>query len=118
MSKHSDNRRRTLSHLARLKHEGQELIEVRPLDDLAQAKWIERVVNYIERKMPDVEIPPLHQLGDVELPDALELSRHRPHPLDAAMSRSHSGTSIIRKLLVILASAQERLELQTESDQT
>lgn len=118
MSKSQNNPRRTLGHLKRLRREGTDLLDNRPLDELAHAKWIHRVINYIPRKMPEVTILPLDQLVDAKMPNLLDPRYHRPHPLDAAMSRADGGQKLIRKLLVILASAQERLELALEADAT
>jgi len=116
MTQSTDNPRRTLGHLKRLTREGQELLDNRPLDELAHAKWIMRTMNYLARKMPEVQVLPLHQLISLEMPNTLDPGYKRPHPLDAAMRRNDQGQQIIQKLLAVLASARERLELQLETD--
>ena len=108
--------RRTLAHLRRLTREATELLQSRPLDELAHARWIERTLNYVHRKMPGVKILPLDQLVPVTMPDLLRPGFRLPHPLDAAMRRSNHGQQLIRKLRAILASAMERLELELETD--
>lgn len=116
MTESRDNPRRTLSHLKRLTRDGKALLHDRPLDELAHAKWFDRARRYLERKMPDVRILPPDQLISVRMPNLLSPTYKRPHPLDAAMSRSQQGQKLNRKMLTIIASAIERLELTLESE--
>jgi len=92
------------------------MLHDRPLDELTHAKWFDRARRYLARKMPDVQILPPDQLISVTMPDLLSPTYKRPHPLDAAMSRSEQGQKLIRKMLAIIASAIERLELRLESE--
>ena len=116
MKESQDNPKRTLSHLKRLTREGRVLLHDRPLDELAHAKWFDRAKRYLERKMPDVQVLPPDQLISIRMPDLLSPSYKRPHPLDAAMSRSQQGQKLIQKMLAIIASATERLELRIETE--
>ncbi len=116
MTESRENPKRTLGHLKRLTREGRVLLDERPLDELAHAKWSDRAKRYLARKMPDVQILPPDQLISVKMPNLLSPSYRRPHPLDAAMSRSRQGQKLIQKMLGIIASATERLELRLEGD--
>jgi hypothetical protein len=108
--------RRTLGHLKRLIREGEDLARDRPLDELAHARWFERATNYIRRKMPAVAIPPLPQLvpANVRMPDLLAPGYRAPHPIDAAMTRARKGRELMSQMVIVLASAIERLELEIE----
>ena len=116
MTKTPDNTKRTLSHLKRLTREGRVLLDERPLDELAQAKWFDRAQRYLEHKMPDVQVLPPDQLISIEMPDLMSPSYRPPHPLDAAMSRSEQTQRLTQKMLGIIASATEKLELKLESE--
>ena len=116
MSELRHNPRRTLSHLKRLTREGKALLHDRPLDEIAHAKWFDRAHRYLERKMPDVHILPPDQLISIRMPNLLSSTYKRPHPLDAAMSRSEQGQKLNRKMLAIIASATERLEMKLETE--
>jgi len=109
-----DNPKRTLSHLKRLTREGQTLLREWPLDELARARWFDRARRYLNRKMPDVQVLPPDQLIDVRMPNFLSPTYRQPHPLDAAMSRNRQGHKLSQKMLSIIASAIERLELRLE----
>ncbi|MBL7076299.1 MAG: hypothetical protein ISS31_02405 [Kiritimatiellae bacterium] len=117
MTQSRDNPNRTLSHLKRLTREGRALLDERPLDELAHAKWFDRAERYLERKMPDVQVLPPDQLISIKMPDLMSPTYRRPHPLDAAMGRSEQSQKLIQKMLGIIASARERLELQIESQE-
>ncbi|MBT3194481.1 MAG: hypothetical protein HN341_18190 [Verrucomicrobia bacterium] len=116
MTESRDNPRCTLSHLKRLTREGSALLHDRPLDELAHAKWLDRAEKYLERKMPDVQVLPPDQLISIKMPNLLSPNYSKPHPLDAAMSRSEQGQRLIQKFQAIIASAIERLELTLESE--
>jgi hypothetical protein len=116
MTESRDNPKRTLAHLKRLTREGRALLGERPLDELAHAKWFGRAERYLERKMPDVRVLPPDQLISIKMPDLMSPTYRRPHALDAAMSRSEQSQKLIQKMLGIIASATERLELQLESE--
>ena len=116
MTDSTDNPRRTLSHLKRLTREGQALLHDGPLDELGHAKWFDRARRYLERKIPEVQILPVDQLISVKMPNFLSPTYKRPHPLDAAMSRSEQGQKLILKMLAIIASATERMELRLEAE--
>ena len=116
MTESRDNSKRTLGHLKRLTREGRALLDERPLDELAHAKWFDRAERYLARKMPDVRVLPPDQLISIEMPDLMSPTYKRPHPLDAAMSRSEQGQKLNRKMLAIIASATERLELKLETE--
>ena len=115
MTESQDNPKRTLSHLRRLTRDGQALLHDRPLDEWAHAKWLDRAERYLERKMPEVQVLPPDQLISIKMPNLLSPDYRKPHPLDAAMSRSEQGQKLIQKFLTIIASAIERLELTLES---
>jgi len=114
MTDSRDNPKRTLSHLKRLSREGRALLNDRPHDELAHAKWFDRARRYLERKMPGVRMLPPDQLISVKMPNLMDPTYRRPHPLDAARSRSEQGCKLTLKMLGIVASATERLELQLE----
>ena len=114
MTESRDNPKRTLSHLKRLTREGRALLEERPLDELARAKWSDRARRYLNRKMPGVQVLPPSQLIDARMPNFLSPTYRPPHPLDAAISRNRQGRKLSQKMLSILASAIERLELRLE----
>jgi hypothetical protein len=116
MTETRDNTKRTLSHLKRLIREGRVLLEKHPLDELAHAKWFDRAERYLDRKMPDVQVLPPDQLISIKMPDLMSPTFRLPHPLDAAMSRSEQSQRLIQKMLGIIASATERLELQLETE--
>jgi hypothetical protein len=118
MKRQPDSRRRTLAHLKRLMCDGRDLAHERPLDEIAHATWMDRAEKYMERKLPDVRIPPPYELIHVEMPDLLSPDYRPSHPLDAAMARAESGRQLMGKMQAILASAIERLELELESDGT
>jgi hypothetical protein len=108
--------RRTLGHLKRLIREGEDLARDRPLDELAHAKWFERATNYVRRKMPAVTIPPLSQLvpANARMTNWLAPGYRAPHPVDAAMTRARKGRELMSQMVIVLASAVERLELEIE----
>ena len=64
--------------------------------------------------MPGVRMLPPDQLISVKMPNLMDPTYRRPHPLDAARSRSEQGCKLTLKMLGIVASATERLELQIE----
>lgn len=116
MSETRDNPKRTLSHLKRLTRDGLSLVEQRPLDEMAHAYWLERAERYLKRKMPEVHVPTASELIPTRMPNLLSAAYKPPHPLDAAMSRSQKGQRLIQKMLGIIASAIERLELRIETE--
>ena len=111
MTKPQDNPRRTIGHLKRLIREGEDLLHNRPLDEWAHAKWTDRAIRYLKRKMPDFPVPTAYELQPVQMPDFMSPNYKKPHPLDVAMTRSENGQKRMRKLVPILTSAAERLEL-------
>ena len=117
MRKTQDNPRRTLGHLKRLMREGEDLLLSRPLDEFAHALWYDRAEKYLNRKMPELKIPPPDQLVSIEMPDLLASGHQRSHPIDAAFARASTGGELVGKLMAILASAIERLELKLESEE-
>jgi hypothetical protein len=116
MKKSLDNPKRTLSHLKRLTREGMALLDECPLDEWAHAKWLDRAERYLECKMPDVQVLPPDQLISIKIPNLLNPDYAKPHPFDAAISRSEQGQKLIQKYLTIIASAIERIELKLESE--
>ncbi|MBT3382053.1 MAG: hypothetical protein HN742_19720 [Lentisphaerae bacterium] len=115
MTQSADNPRRTLSHLKRLMREGDELVEQRPLDELAHAKWLDRARKYLERKIPEMEIPPPWELSRTPFPDLLSRDYRPPHPIDAALARAESGRDLMGQMMVFIAHAAERLEAELEA---
>lgn len=116
MNESQDNPRRTLGHLRRLRRDGKDLINTRPLDEIAHAMWCDRMKKYLQRKMPDVRIPPPHELVPVNMPNLLAPDYHPSHPIDAAFRRATSGGQLVQAYLTILASAIERFELEWDTD--
>ncbi len=114
MTESRDIPKRTLGHLKRLSRDGRTLLHERPLDELAHAKWLDRAKRYLDRKMPEVQVLPPDQLIPVRMPNFLSPSYKQPHPLDAAMSRFEQRQKLIQKMLGIIASAIEMLELRME----
>lgn len=92
------------------------MLNEHPLDEVKHAKWFDRAERYLARKMPDVQVLPPAQLISIKMPDLMSPTHRQPHPLDAAMSRSEQGQKLTKKMLGIIASATERLELQLETE--
>jgi hypothetical protein len=76
------------------------------LDEIAHAKWYDRAERYLDRNMPHVQVLPPDQLISIKMPDLMSPTHKRPHPLDAAMSRSEQSQKLIQKMLSIIASAK------------
>lgn len=115
MNESANNPRRTLSHFKRLVREGEDLAEHRPLDEVANTKWLQRAIRYVSRKMPDVTIASPSDACPVEMRNLLDTDYEPPDPSDAAVARAESGRALMRQRLVILAHAIEQLEAKLEA---
>ena len=112
-----DNPRRTLGHLKRLMREGDELLEQRPLDEIAHAKWLDRARKYLERKIPGLEIPPPWELtGKIPVNPFSPDFKHTS-PLEGTLARAESGRNLMGHMMVFIAHGIERIEAQLEVDE-
>lgn len=106
--------KRVLRHLARLRRDGAALLRDCPLDEVAHAVWSDRADKYMKKEFPECRHRRPDALVGVQLPNLLDPARPRMHPLDAAIARTESGSQLIRRQLVVLASKAEQLELKME----
>jgi hypothetical protein len=106
--------KRVLRHLARLRREGIALLRDRPLDEVAHAMWSDRADKYMGKEFPESRPRRPDELVEVQMPDLLDPTRPRSHPLDAAVARTEIGCQLMRRQLAVLASRAEQLELKME----
>jgi len=109
------SKKRILAAVRRLMHDGQTLLRVKPLDELAQSKWIERARNYLAKRMPEIHVPSPGELNPHD-PSLLDPYKPQPHPVEAFLIRSLSCRELMKTYLNIVAKAQEALEQLTESE--
>jgi hypothetical protein len=66
--------------------------------------------------MPAATIPPFSQRvpANARMTDLLAPVCRAPHPIDAAMTRARKGRELMSQMVLVLASAVERLELEVE----
>ncbi len=95
--------------------EGEDLIENKPLDEFAHAKWSDRVQKYLNRKLPEIEIPAPWKLMGVP-PNPLSNDRQQKDPIDSKLARTENGKQEMRHMMVFLARGIERLEFYLETE--
>ena len=97
--------------------EGDELVEQRPLDEIAHAKWYDRARKYLERKTPGLKIPPPWELTGRIPPNWMSPDFKRKSPAEAALARAESGRDLMGHMMVFIAHGIERIEAKLEPDE-